>query len=96
MSNMHITESTHTGFFQTARRHLADAVGNWFRRAEAQLERRRLQAELDALSPRDRQEIDVTSGNLSWAAAALEGRHGLRVHTDGLNSVGALRGNIGN
>ncbi|UEM23833.1 hypothetical protein JL100_014170 [Skermanella mucosa] len=96
MSSMNVTQPIHTGFFHAARRILANTVAGWFHRAEAHLEQRRLQAELDSLSPRDRQDVDVTSGNLSWAAAALEGRHGLRVHTGGLNSVGALRGTIGN
>ncbi|QQP92044.1 hypothetical protein IGS68_12925 [Skermanella sp. TT6] len=96
MSSMNVTQHTHVGFFHAARRMLANTVAGWLHRAEARLEQRRLQAELDSLSRRDRQDIDVTSGNLSWAAAALEGRHGLRVQTGGLNSVGALRGNIGN
>ncbi|WP_158045611.1 hypothetical protein [Skermanella pratensis] len=93
---MNVTKSSHTGFLHAARRFLANTVAGWLHRVEARLEQRRLQAELDSLSPRDRQDIDVTSGNLSWAAAALEGRHGLRVHTGGLNNVGALRGTIGN
>jgi ElaB/YqjD/DUF883 family membrane-anchored ribosome-binding protein len=42
-------------------------------RIEAHLETRRLRAELDAMSERERQEIDVTLGNTTWAV-----RHGRR------------------
>jgi hypothetical protein len=37
-------------------------------RIEAHLETRRLRAEMDAMSERERQEIDVTLGNTAWAA----------------------------
>jgi len=43
-------------------------LANLRHRIEAHLETRRLRAELDAMSERERQEIDVTLGNTAWAA----------------------------
>jgi hypothetical protein len=42
-------------------------LANLCHRIEAHLETRRLRAELDTRSERERQEIDVTLGNTAWA-----------------------------
>ncbi len=47
---------------------LQQSLANLRDRVEAHLEARRLRAELDGMSERERQEIDVTAGNIAWAA----------------------------
>jgi|SoiMethySBSTD1v2_1073268.scaffolds.fasta_scaffold1821825_1 ElaB/YqjD/DUF883 family membrane-anchored ribosome-binding protein len=44
------------------------SLANLRHRVEAHLEERRIRAELDTMSERERQEIDVTAGNTAWAA----------------------------
>ena len=44
------------------------SLANLRHRIEARLEERRIRAELDSMSERERQEIDVTAGNIAWAA----------------------------
>jgi hypothetical protein len=65
---MHSTEffhSNHPGLFGN----LFHQVSDWFaaQRAQAETRRaeRRLQAELDSMSSRERHEVDVTAGNLA-------------------------------
>ena len=45
-------------------------LAGWRARAKARGAERRLQAELDAMSPRERQEIDITAGNLALSGIA--------------------------
>jgi ElaB/YqjD/DUF883 family membrane-anchored ribosome-binding protein len=47
---------------------LQQSLANLRDRVEAHLEARRIRAELDSMSERERQEIDVTAGNTAWAA----------------------------
>jgi uncharacterized protein YjiS (DUF1127 family) len=96
MLNMNVTHPTVAGFFHTVSQHCVEGFANWRHRAAARREERRARAELDALSPRDLQEIDVTRGNLAWSSEALEGRNGIRVGAGGLNGLGALHGTFGN
>jgi len=42
------------------------SLANLRHRIEARLEERRIRAELDSMSERERQEIDVTCGNNAW------------------------------
>ena len=42
------------------------SLANLRHRIEARLEERRIRAELDNMSERERQEIDVTRGNTAW------------------------------
>jgi uncharacterized protein YjiS (DUF1127 family) len=57
---------------------------------------RRTQAELAALTARERLELDVTSGNLAWAEAAHKARHGETERNDTDLSARATRhGKVG-
>jgi hypothetical protein len=47
---------------------LQQILANLRDHVEARLEARRIRAELDSMSERERQEIDVTGGNTAWAA----------------------------
>jgi len=50
---------------------LQQAFANLRRRVEAHLEERRIRAELESMSERERQEIDVTRGNTAWTAMGI-------------------------
>ena len=50
------------------------SLANLRHRVEARLEERRIRAELDSMSERERQEIDVTRGNTAWAALDVRNR----------------------
>jgi hypothetical protein len=68
---MHSTDffhSNHPGLFGNLFHHVADWLDAQRAQAEIRRAERRLQAELDSMSPRERLDLDVMAGNLalSW------------------------------
>lgn len=68
MYKMNTITPTANHVFHTFGLNLQQSFANLRNRVEAHLEARRLRAELDSMSERERQEIDVTLGNTAWAA----------------------------
>jgi hypothetical protein len=65
-----LTTPTFSTLAQALGLYPAEELANWRRRAEARRLERRLEAELAAMTPRERQEIDITRGNAAWAELA--------------------------
>jgi uncharacterized protein YjiS (DUF1127 family) len=63
---MNTIQPTLSHLFHAFGMNLSEGIANWRHRVEARLEERRIRAELDAMSDRERQEIDVTAGNNAW------------------------------
>ena len=72
MYKMNTITPTANHVFHAFGMNLQQNLANLRDRVEAHLEARRLRAELDSMSDRERQEIDVTGGNTAWTA--LNGR----------------------
>ncbi len=72
MYKMNTITPTANHVFHAFGMNLQQSLANLRNRVEAHLEGRRLRAELDSMSERERQEIDVTCGNTAWTA--LNGR----------------------
>lgn len=70
MLSTNLTTPTLSTLAQALGHYLAEELANWRRRAEVRRMERRLEAELAAMTPRERQEIDVTRGNAAWAEFA--------------------------
>jgi ElaB/YqjD/DUF883 family membrane-anchored ribosome-binding protein len=68
MQKMNTISPTVNHVFHAFGMNFQHTLANLRDRIEAHLETRRLRAELDAMSERERQEIDVTGGNTAWAA----------------------------
>ena len=68
MQKMNTITPTVNHIFHGFGMNLQQSLANLRDRVEAHLEARRLRAELDGMSERERQEIDVTAGNIAWAA----------------------------
>lgn len=67
MQKMNTITPTVNHVFHSFGMNFQHALANLLHRIEAHLETRRLRAELDAMSERERQEIDVTLGNTARA-----------------------------
>ena len=72
MQKMNTITPTLNDVFHGFGMNLQQSLANLRHRIEAHLKARRISAELDSMSERERQEIDVTAGNTAWAA--LDGR----------------------
>jgi ElaB/YqjD/DUF883 family membrane-anchored ribosome-binding protein len=68
MQKMNTITPTANHVFHAFGMNFQETLANLRNRIEAHLEIRRLRAEMDAMSERERQEIDVTLGNTAWAA----------------------------
>jgi hypothetical protein len=68
MQKMNTISPTVNHVFHAFGMNLQNTFANLCSRIESHLETRRLRAEWDAMSERERQEIDVTLGNTAWAA----------------------------
>jgi ElaB/YqjD/DUF883 family membrane-anchored ribosome-binding protein len=68
MHKMNTITPTANHVFHAFGLNLQESFANLRHRIEAHLEVRRLRAELDNMSERERQEIDVTAGNTAWIA----------------------------
>jgi hypothetical protein len=68
MQKMNTITPTVNHIFHGFGMNLQQSLANLRDRVETHLEARRLLAELDGMSERERQEIDVTAGNIAWAA----------------------------
>jgi hypothetical protein len=68
MQKMNTITPTVNYIFHGFGMNLQQSLANLRDRVEAHLEGRRLRAELDGMSERERQEIDVTAGNIAWVA----------------------------
>jgi ElaB/YqjD/DUF883 family membrane-anchored ribosome-binding protein len=68
MQKMNTITPTLNHVFHGFGMNLQQSLANLRHRIEAHLEARRISAELDSMSERERQEIDVTAGNIAWTA----------------------------
>jgi len=66
MISMNTIQPTLSHLFHEFAMNLSNGIANWRHLVDARLEERRIRAELDAMSDRERQEIDVTAGNNAW------------------------------
>ena len=69
--NMNTINPTVNHIFHGFGMNLQQAFANLRHRVEAHLEERRIRAELESMSERERQEIDVTRGNAAWTAKGI-------------------------
>ncbi|GEO42259.1 hypothetical protein GGE65_004637 [Skermanella aerolata] len=68
MQKMNTISPTVNHVFHAFGMNFQNTFANLRHRIEGHLETRRLRAELEFMSERERQEIDVTLGNTAWAA----------------------------
>jgi len=68
MQKMNTITSTVNHVFHAFGMNFQNMLANLSHRIETHLETRRQRAELDAMTERERQEIDVTLGNTAWGA----------------------------
>jgi uncharacterized protein YjiS (DUF1127 family) len=61
------TTPTLSGLAHALQQHVAETLAAWRQRAETRRAAQRLQAELDSMTSRERQDIDVTRANTDWA-----------------------------
>jgi uncharacterized protein YjiS (DUF1127 family) len=66
MLNMNTIQPSISHLFHAFGMNLVEGFANWRHRIETHLEERRLRAELESMSERERLEIDVTAGNNAW------------------------------
>jgi len=67
MQKMNTISPTVNHVFHAFGMNFQNTLANLRSRIEGHLETRRLRAELEFMSERERQEIDVTLGNTAWA-----------------------------